>query len=150
MKARDVMTANPSVLTPDDTILAASKLMRDRNLGVVFVIEDLRSRRLVGILTDRDVVARCVAAEHGSSCAVRDHMTSSRLTCVELDADVEEVAGKMERDRVRRIPVLGQAGRLAGVVSLSDLARRMRPSSPLLVERVAGRVAEAEVEMVSR
>lgn len=148
MKARDVMTANPSVVTPDDSILKASEVMRDRNLGVVFVIEDLRTRRLVGVLTDRDIVSRCVASGHGTSCTVQAHMTSSHLTTAEIDADVEEVAAKMERDRVRRIPVLGELGRLAGVISLSDLATRLRPSNPQLVERVAGRVSEEAVATV--
>jgi len=136
MKARDVMTAHPSVVTPDDTILKATQVMRDRKIGLLLVIDNLQTRQLLGILTDRDVVVRCVAAGHGASCAVREHMTSSHLTSVHLDDDAALVAAKMMRDHVRRIPVLAEGGRVAGVVALADLATRLRPSDPALVERI--------------
>jgi signal-transduction protein with cAMP-binding, CBS, and nucleotidyltransferase domain len=136
MRARDVMTAHPSVVTPDETIFKAAQVMRDRKIGLLLVIDNLQSRQLLGVLTDRDVVIRCVAAGHDASCAVREHMTSSHLTSVHLDDDVGLVAVKMMRDHVRRIPVLAEGGRAAGVVALADLATRLRPSDPSLVERI--------------
>jgi signal-transduction protein with cAMP-binding, CBS, and nucleotidyltransferase domain len=144
MRARDVMTAHPSVVTPEDTIQKAAQVMRDRRIGLLLVIDNLQSRQLLGILTDRDVVIRCVAAGHDSSCAVREHMTSSHLTSVHLDDDVGLAATKMMRDHVRRIPVLAEGGRVAGVVALADLATRLRPSDPALVERIERQTATVD------
>ena len=136
MRARDVMTAHPSVVTPDESILRATQVMRDRKIGLLLVIDNLQNRRLLGLLTDRDVVVRCVAAGHDAACAVREHMTSSHLTTVHLDDEVSVAADMMMRDHVRRIPVLADGGRVVGVVALSDLAARLRPGDPELVERI--------------
>ena len=136
MKARDIMMTHPSVVTPDDTMAAAARIMRDRNLGVLPVIDDLLSRCLAGILTDHDIVVRCVAEGHEAGCRVRDHMTTARLVWVDADADVSEVAAKMEEAGLRRIPVLDEGHRVVGVVVLADLHVRVRLSNPVLVEEL--------------
>lgn len=136
VKARDVMTAHPSVVTPDDTIRAAAQVMRDRHVGTLPVIDNLKDRQLKGIITDRDIVIRCLAAGHGAGCTVKEHMTSRHLTTVRLDDEVSDVAHKMRRDHVRRIPVLSDDDRVAGVVAVIDLATRLRPADPELVEGI--------------
>ncbi len=136
VKARDVMTAHPSVVTPDDTIRTAAQLMRDRHVGSLPVIDNLRDRQLKGIITDRDIVIRCLAAGHGAECTVKEHMTSRHLTTVRMDDDVRDVAHKMRRDHVRRIPVLADDDRVAGVVAVVDIATRLRPADPGLVEGI--------------
>lgn len=130
------MTAHPSVVTPDDTIRTAALVMRDRHVGTLLVIDNLRDRQLKGIITDRDIVIRCLAAGHGAECTVKEHMTSRHLTTVRMDDEVSEVAHKMRRDHVRRIPVLGDDDRVAGVVAVVDLATRLRPADPVLVEGI--------------
>ena len=136
MKARDVMTAHPSVITPDDTIRTAAQVMRDRHVGTLPVIDNLRDRQLKGIITDRDIVIRCLAAGHGADCTVKEHMTSRHLTTARLDDEVSEVAHKMRRDHVRRIPVISEDNRVAGVVAVVDIATRLRPAYPGLVEGI--------------
>lgn len=136
MRARDVMTAHPSVITPDDTILTAAQLMRDHHVGVLPVIDNLRDRHLKGVLTDRDIVTRCLAAGHGHDCTVKEHMTTHHLTTVHMDDSVTVVAHKMKRDHIRRIPVMADGARVAGVIALVDLATRLRPADPELVERI--------------
>jgi CBS domain-containing protein len=136
MRARDVMTAHPSVITPDDTILKAAQLMRDRHVGMLPVIDNLNDRHLKGVITDRDIVIRCFSAEHGPGCTVKEHMTAHHLTTVRLDDSVVVVAHKMKRDHIRRIPVLADGDRVAGVIALVDLASRLRPSDPEMVERI--------------
>ncbi len=145
MRARDVMTAHPSVVTPDDTIRKAAQVMRDRSIGMLPVIDNLQDRHLMGVLTDRDIVVRCIAAGHGPECTVREHMTQYHLTSVYLDDEVLLVAAKMRRARIRRLPVLSDGGRLVGVLSLQDLANRLRPADPELVERVE-RLASAPMQ----
>jgi CBS domain-containing protein len=136
MKARDVMKTHPSVVTPDDPISKAARILRDRNIGMLPVIDNLRDRSLQGVLTDRDIVVRCTAEGHDSKCRVRDHMTTGSLKCVELDTDVSDVAAKMEGFQVRRLPVLGENGELVGVVAHQDLLARLRHGAPRLAEDV--------------
>src|SRR5512133_2230520 len=122
VKAREVMTTHPSVVTPDDSIRTAARLMRDRHVGTLPVIDNLKDRQLKGIITDRDIVIRCLAAGHGAECTVKEHMTSRHLTTVRMDDEVHDVAHKMRRDHVRRIPVLADDDRVAGVVAVVDVA----------------------------
>ncbi len=146
MRARDVMTAHPSVILPDDTILKAAQLMRDRHVGVLPVIDNLQDRHLKGILTDRDIVIRCLAAGHGMECAVKEFMTSHHLTTVRMDDEITLVAHKMKRDHIRRIPVLAEGGRVAGMIAVVDLASRLRPADPELVGRLERRSTEVSLE----
>lgn len=146
MKARDVMTAHPSVITPDEPVHRAAQVMRDRRVGMLPVIDNLRDRRLQGVLTDRDIVVRCVAAGHPLDVAVREVMTARHITTVRVDDDVATIARKMRRDHVRRVPVMADDERVAGVVAVVDLATRLRPEDPGLVqgiEREAGVATEA-------
>ncbi len=66
MKAQDIMTRNPDVLTPDEPVSRAAQLMRDRNVGIVPVVEDKSSMKLCGVITDRDIAIRHVAEGHGN------------------------------------------------------------------------------------
>lgn len=136
MRARDVMTAHPSVITPDESVRKAAQMMRDRHVGVLPVIDNLNDRHLVGLITDRDIVVRCLAAGHSCECSVREHMTVHHLSTVRMDDDVSLVAVKMRRDHVRRLPVLADNRQVMGVVALVDLATRLRPAEPELVQRV--------------
>jgi CBS domain-containing protein len=129
MKARDIMTRHPSVVTPSDTLDRAAQLMKDRHVGMLPVVDDLLGRHLQGILTDRDIVTRCVATGHDPASLVKDHMTSHDLGWVTVDDDLTEVVTKMNQHHIRRIPVLADGGRLAGVIALADLAARLEPVS---------------------
>ncbi|MBI3567751.1 MAG: CBS domain-containing protein [Gemmatimonadetes bacterium] len=136
MLARDIMTAHPTVVTPDDPILLAAEMMRDRHVGALPVIEDLQSRRLAGIITARDIVARCLAEKHGEGCRVRDHMTHAKLEWVTPDSEVDTVVEKMTRAQVRRIPVVDGARGLIGIVAVTDIALRLRLGHPSVVEEL--------------
>jgi CBS domain-containing protein len=90
------------------------------------------------VLTDRDLVVRCLAERHFRDCPVADHMTMAHLDTVAPDAAVEEVMNLMERDQVRRILVTAQ-GRLVGIIAQADLALKEGPAEPLKVEEVLER-----------
>jgi CBS domain-containing protein len=124
VKARDLMTTDPAFVTADESLARAAALMRERNVGLIPVVEDDTSRRLAGVITDRDIAIRHVAEGHRAECTVRDHMTREGIDSVHPDADVREVIDKMESDQVRRIPVV-QEGRLVGIVAQADLALRL-------------------------
>ena len=136
MRARDIMTSNPLVVTGEDTISHAAEIMRDAEVGIVPVVDDREHRRLIGVITDRDIAVRCVSHRHVPACDVRLHMSGDHLHTVAPDDDVDRVIEAMAHDQVRRIPVVAEDGRLIGVISQADLATKVGPDNPLDVERV--------------
>ena len=121
MKARDIMTANPRTVTPDDSVGRAAEIMREADVGVVPVVEDAGSMRLAGIVTDRDLALRIVAEGRDSSATVREVMSSS-LKTVGPDDDLDRVTELMKTEQIRRIPVC-DGDRLVGIIAQADVAR---------------------------
>ena len=117
MNIRDVMTANPRTVTPDDTIQNAARVMRDEDTGVVPVVENGRT---VGVVTDRDIVVRAVADGSQLSRPVREIVTGN-LVSASPDMSTREAADLMSEHQVRRLPVV-ENERLVGIVSIGDLA----------------------------
>jgi CBS domain-containing protein len=118
-RVKDVMTSPVHIVEPGTSVVAAASRMREANVGSLPVGE---GDRLLGMITDRDIVVRCVA--DGSDChkrTVRDVMSAELLVCFD-DQPVEEAGQLMTEYRVRRPPVLDQKQRLVGIVSLDDLA----------------------------
>lgn len=124
MKARDIMTANPRTVTPDDSASRAAEIMRDTDVGIVPVVEDSGSMRLAGVVTDRDIAVRIVAEGRDAQVNVREIM-SSGLATVGPDDDVERVTDLMKAEQVRRIPVC-EGDRLVGIIAQADVAREGR------------------------
>ena len=117
MNIRDVMTPNPSCVSPEDSIQNAARIMRDMDTGAVPVVEDGRP---VGIVTDRDIVVRGVAEDGQLNRPVRDIVTGS-VVCASPDMSTREAADLMSEHQVRRLPVV-ENERLVGIVSIGDLA----------------------------
>lgn len=120
-KARDIMTANPQVVTPDDSVTRAAEIMRDSDVGVVPVVEDQGSMRLAGLVTDRDIAVRVVAAGRNSSDMRTRDVMSSGIKTVRPDDDVDHVMDLMKSQQVRRIPVC-EGERLVGIIAQADVA----------------------------
>jgi CBS domain-containing protein len=142
MKARDIMTSGPFMATGRDPLWRVAEIMRDVDVGMVPVIDDPRSMKLLGVITDRDIAVRCVAKKHGTSCTVADHMTSGPLDTVHPDDDVESVIALMERDQLRRIPVVSEDNQLVGIIAQADLATKVGPKDPQKIEEVLQRISE--------
>lgn len=145
MRARDIMTAHPRTVLPGDPVRRAAEIMRELNIGAVPVVDTSSSRRLRGIITDRDITIRCTAEGHDTGCAVTDHMTLMPLQTALPDDDVHGVLEKMERAQVRRIPVVTEDGVLTGVIAQADVATRLGPSEPRVVEEMLERVSAPAV-----
>jgi CBS domain-containing protein len=123
MDAREIMTENPICCMPSDGLQMAARHMVEYNCGFLPVVESQESRRLVGVITDRDIVARVVA--RGIDCnasTVSDAMTTGRLWTVQPDVLVDEVIEKMEEGQVRRIPVVDADNCVVGVIATADIA----------------------------
>ena len=123
MKVRDIMSSRVISIGQDEPVSAAARLLKSANIGALPVCDG--QRRLRGIVTDRDIVTRCVAPGGDPELTpVREIMSRGVVTCApaeELDAAVK----RMGEDQVRRLPVLDE-GRLVGIVTLCDMARSSR------------------------
>jgi CBS domain-containing protein len=125
MKVSDIMTRDVRLLSPEQTIREAASLMAEIDAGALPVGED---DRLVGMITDRDIVIRAVAQGKSPAKKVGDVMSKELLYCFEND-NLEDVARNMARAQVRRLPVLNSHKRLVGIISLGDLARNDDPTA---------------------
>lgn len=119
MKLREVMT-NPVIrIHPDESVAVAARTLAHYNIGALPVCGS--DGRMCGLVTDRDIVTRCLASGRSpSATAVRDVMTTN-VICARPDMDAALAAGLMGREQIRRLPVM-ENGRLCGMVSLGDLA----------------------------
>lgn len=121
MKVRDVMTSGVVRISPEESVEVAARALAHYNIGVLPVCG--WDGKLCGVVTDRDLVIRCVAAgNRPGQTRVRDVMTGT-VVAAQPDMDVEEAAALMAKQQVRRLPVL-QNSRLCGMVTLGDLAGR--------------------------
>jgi CBS domain-containing protein len=124
MNISEVMSNDVRVSSPDDTLRTAAQMMADLDTGVLPVGE---GERLIGIVTDRDIVIRGVAnAMDPETTSIRDVMSSGVCCCFD-DEDVDDVAQQMAELQVRRLPVLNRSKRLVGIVSLGDLSQQADP-----------------------
>jgi CBS domain-containing protein len=133
------MTEYPQAVTPSDPLSHAAALMRDGDMGFVPVVEDRESRRLVGVITDRDIAIRHVAEAHGDDCAIKQHMTADPLVTVAPDAPTTEVHKLMMDHQVRRVAVVDSDGHLLGVIAQADVATKEGRDNKTgeLVERIS-------------
>ncbi len=121
MVVSEIMTENAITVGQEEPVLAAARLMRRHNLGALPVCDS--AGRLRGVVTDRDIVLRCVAAEEDPArLPVREIMSRAVVTA-EGGESVEQLSTRMARDQLRRLPVTDN-GRVIGMVTLCDLARR--------------------------
>jgi CBS domain-containing protein len=142
MKARDLMTENPECVTEGDTVEHAAQLMRELNVGMIPVVDDSSSRRLRGVITDRDIATRHVAEGHDhGACRVSDEMTSGELYTVTPDDDDSTILARMKEGQVRRIPVV-ENDRVVGIVAQADVAVELSGSGSGEVERTIERISE--------
>ncbi len=115
---REVMTASPHTLAPSATIVEAARLMRERDIGDIIVVDN---GMLCGIVTDRDIVVRALAEGKDPARTRVGDICSRELTTVGPDESIGHAVRLMRDKAIRRLPV-AQDGRMLGVVSLGDLA----------------------------
>ena len=124
---KDVMTHEVQVISPESPISEAASLMRDGDFGLLPVGED---DRMIGTISDRDIVLRAVAEGKDGSTIVRDVMTGGGVHWVYEDDSVDKAAALMSEHQVRRLPVVNADKRLVGIVSLGDFAVETSAAKP--------------------
>jgi CBS domain-containing protein len=119
MKIKDVMTHDVSFVAPDAPLVEIAQRMRDEDIGAIPVTEN---DRIIGMVTDRDIVVRGIASGSMETATARAVMSPRVLYCYE-DQSVNEVLENMAEQQVRRMPVVNRDKRLVGVVSIGDLSQ---------------------------
>jgi CBS domain-containing protein len=133
MKVSEILTPDPQCVSPDTTLTTAAQKMKSLDVGLLPICQE---DRLVGTVTDRDIVVRAIATGvNPNTTTIRDVMSPEVVYCFE-DEEVEEAAQLMEQRQIRRLPVLNGEKRLVGILSLGDIAVRNQQ------DKLAGEVLE--------
>jgi len=131
------MTQDPVVCTPDQSCKTAAELLCQHDCGSVPVVNDMNEKKVVGILTDRDIC--CRAAASGSDpnrTLVRDVMTE-RVVCCAPDDDVMEAVRLMREHQIRRVPIVDAAAKVVGMIAQADIARYCGDEVASVVESIS-------------
>jgi CBS domain-containing protein len=124
-KCDEVMTKNPVCCLPDDMVVKAAQLMKRENIGPIPVIENEETRKLVGIVTDRDLALKIVAeGRDAKSTKVEAVMTREVVTC-RADDDLQIALDAMSEHQLRRIPIVDNDNKIVGIISQADVATRV-------------------------
>ena len=125
-KCSDVMTKDLVYSSPTDTVSDVAQLMKKEDIGPVLIVSDkANGKRLVGIVTDRDLAIKVVGeGRDPKKTKVEEVMTEKVITC-RMDDDVQNAMKAMAQYQLRRIPVVDNAGMLVGIISQADLATRV-------------------------
>lgn len=121
--AGDIMHPGAQWIPATETLDRAAQVMRQLDVGALPVSDE--NERMCGILTDRDIVVKCVAAGHDPSKATAGDLCEGTPRWISSDADVSEVLEEMGSHQIRRLPVIDQDKRLVGMISEADLARHL-------------------------
>lgn len=142
MTCEELMTPTPTCCQPDQTVVEAAELMQREDVGLVPVV-DGDHRKLIGVITDRDIALKTVAAGRDPrGTAVSEIMTSEVATCLGQES-IEFAMELMASRQVRRVPIVDKHGAIVGIISQADIATRL--ASP----QETGQVVQAISEPVS-
>jgi CBS domain-containing protein len=124
-KCSDVMTRNPTCCLPTDRVSSVAQLMKTENVGSIPVVDSNQSKKLVGIITDRDMALQVVAFERDpKSTTVADVMTKEVVTCY-ADDDIQKAVDAMADHQLRRMPVVDHNHMIVGIIAQADVATRL-------------------------
>lgn len=122
MKVKDLMSKEPELATPDMNLTKIAKMMADQNVGSIPVVVSRENLKVVGMVTDRDITTRAVAEGRDPLMMTAREVMSTPVVTVRMDDDIKEVAHLMEKNMVRRLPVVDDEGFVCGMVAQADIA----------------------------
>ena len=121
MKACDLMSSDVECVTPETKLQEAAEMMAEHDVGLLPVVDS--GQKLVGVISDRDIVCRTVAqGRNPLEMSVSDAMSQGDIWSVTEDTDAERVHGVMEEQQVRRVPVVDSNGKCCGIIAQADIA----------------------------
>jgi CBS domain-containing protein len=129
MKIETVMTKQPICCSPSDSVQRVAQMMRQQDVGAIPVVSDLVSKKLVGIITDRDLCVTALAeGKEPHSTTIAPYFTKEVITCSPEDT-LEACEQKMRQHKIRRIPVVDNKNECVGIIVQADIARVDKPES---------------------
>ncbi|MEU1203897.1 CBS domain-containing protein [Nocardia sp. NPDC005825] len=121
--ARDIMKPGAQWISQDETVAKAAQVMAALGVGSIVIADE--NERMVGIITDRDIVVKCIAQGHSPETTQARDLCEATPRWIAADADVEDVLDAMEVHRIKRLPVIDGNKRMVGMISEADLARHL-------------------------
>ena len=142
-KCSDVMTKNPVYCLPGDRVAKVAQLMKSTDIGSVPIVEDEQSKRLVGIVTDRDLVLKIIAkGQDSKSTKVESVMTRQVVTCLAGD-NLQKALDAMAEHQLRRIPIVDNNHKIIGIIAQADVATRV--NQPEKTAEMVKEISQASV-----
>jgi CBS domain-containing protein len=140
MRVQDLMTMSPACVTADEPVRRVAQLMAEHDCGCIPVVDASDNRRVVGVITDRDIAVRGVAQGKGPDTKVRELMTPDPQCCLPGD-ELQAIERVMADQQVRRVIIVDDDGYCVGIVAQADLARATEKTSDV-TDRDLARVVE--------
>ena len=129
MRIEEVMTREPVCCTPDTGLREVAQMMVEHDCGQIPIVKSTSDQSVLGVVTDRDIVARLVAKGRNPVDLQAATCMSQPVITVRTDQSIEDCIEVMEAHRIRRVPVVDAAGRMRGIVSQADIAQHAPPAS---------------------
>jgi CBS domain-containing protein len=123
--SKDIMTPDPVSVTKSDMISEVAKKMRSADVGIIPVVDNHYSNKLVGVVTDRDIAMRVVAEEKEVDETTAEEIMTPNPVCCQADDTIAAVTDLMSSHQIRRVLVTDEFGRLVGIIAQADLARQV-------------------------
>lgn len=124
-KCADVMTKNPTCSVPTESVERVAQLMKREDVGPIPIVDNANSKKLIGIVTDRDLVMKVVAeGRDAKHTTVQEVMTRNPVVCREGD-DIKQALNAMSQHQVRRIPVVNNNDEVVGIIAQADIATKI-------------------------
>jgi CBS domain-containing protein len=143
-KCSEVMTKEPVCCLPDDTATKVAQLMQTDNIGSIPVIDNDKTQKLVGIVTDRDLVLKIIAkGQDAKTTKVETVMTRQVVTCLAED-DLQKALDAMAEHQLRRIPIVDSNKKIVGIIAQADVATRV--NQPEKTAKVVKEISQSNAE----
>ncbi|HZI95109.1 MAG TPA: CBS domain-containing protein [Patescibacteria group bacterium] len=123
-KCSEVMTKNPVVCLPTDLVSKVAQVMKSKDIGSVPIVENEQTRKLIGMVTDRDLVVKLVAEGRDTKTTKAESVMSRKIVTNLADDDLQKALDSMSEHQVRRIPVVDNQHKIVGIIAQADVATR--------------------------
>src|SRR4030095_13081954 len=124
-KCSEVMTKNPVVCMPNDMAAKVAQVMKTEDVGPIPIVENVQTRKLVGMVTDRDLVVKMVAEGRDIKTTRAEEVMSRKIVTCRADDDLQKVLEAMSKNQLRRIPIVDGEDRIVGIIAQADVATRV-------------------------
>ncbi len=133
-KVKELMIKNVFVISGEDTVLDTAKMIEKYDVGLLVVVEDMLTRRPIGILSDRDIITKVVIKSlNPAKTYVKDIMTKNIITA-NPNEELQKAIEKMKKNKVKRLPVIDDDDTLVGIISFSDVVKKFAEFKKKLIE----------------